>query len=326
MKRIQYIDCMRGMTMILVVYSHVIVYSYKIDDGSFLNFLFLMFRMPLFFFISGFLAYTFFDLERFKKKFKKRLFGQLTPTFVMLALYEIWINKTDFSGFSTNYKHGYWFTIVVFILFFFFACISVCLDKLKTKRYIKATVFLLTAIGLSLAYYRIPSFTESSICKALSLPLAASYAPFYSFGMLSKMFYEKYKFFITNSWIITGNIFAFIIVYLSPIPDLICSFFAILVIHAMFHHYQGYFSEDTKIGRSLSYIGKNTISIYFFHYFAFKYFQLNWLASFLIDNDMQLFGGFLTLLIALFVIVLCLLAERAIAICKPIYWLMLGKY
>lgn len=56
-ERIEYIDTMRGFTMLLVVYSHVRLYGLYFDDSNIVssfNSIFLLIRMPLFFFISGF--------------------------------------------------------------------------------------------------------------------------------------------------------------------------------------------------------------------------------------------------------------------------------
>ena len=52
--RIEYIDAMRGMTMILVVYSHVCNYCLG-DKTMGFNDIFFLFRLPCFFFISGWL-------------------------------------------------------------------------------------------------------------------------------------------------------------------------------------------------------------------------------------------------------------------------------
>lgn len=54
-KRIEYIDALRGFTMILVVFSHVEMTSLGFETPTFLNSMFMSFRMPLFFFISGFI-------------------------------------------------------------------------------------------------------------------------------------------------------------------------------------------------------------------------------------------------------------------------------
>lgn len=55
-KRIEYIDAMRGFTMILVVFAHISLYAYHEDIATFGN-VFVQFHMPLFFFISGFIFY-----------------------------------------------------------------------------------------------------------------------------------------------------------------------------------------------------------------------------------------------------------------------------
>ena len=53
-KRIGYIDAMRGFTMILVVYSHVCGFCLG-DRQMALNDVLFLFRLPCFFFISGWL-------------------------------------------------------------------------------------------------------------------------------------------------------------------------------------------------------------------------------------------------------------------------------
>ena len=56
--RLEWLDAMRGLTMILVVAYHVAQMSFGLSEktSSSLPF-FVLFRMPLFFFVSGFLAY-----------------------------------------------------------------------------------------------------------------------------------------------------------------------------------------------------------------------------------------------------------------------------
>ena len=54
-QRIEYIDAMRGFTMIIVVLHHVSLMAFGVDS-AFEKWSY-EFRMPLFFFISGFLMY-----------------------------------------------------------------------------------------------------------------------------------------------------------------------------------------------------------------------------------------------------------------------------
>lgn len=56
--RLGYIDCIRGLMMLMVVFHHIetfslFQFSYETEIAKF----FQLFRMPMFFFISGFLAF-----------------------------------------------------------------------------------------------------------------------------------------------------------------------------------------------------------------------------------------------------------------------------
>lgn len=94
-KRLEYIDALRGFTMILVVFAHIINYGYHITDAKAetmdtFNNLFIRFRMPLFFFISGFVLYKqerIWDKPFIKDFIKKKFFVQIVPTFIFLFLF-----------------------------------------------------------------------------------------------------------------------------------------------------------------------------------------------------------------------------------------------
>ena len=52
--RIQYIDVLRGIAILLVIYSHSLVLMVSSTNLSDLNHIFLQFRMPLFFLLADF--------------------------------------------------------------------------------------------------------------------------------------------------------------------------------------------------------------------------------------------------------------------------------
>ena len=82
-RRIEYIDAMRGFTMILVVYSHICNYCLG-DKWMAFNDVFFLFRLPCFFFISGWL---FDSLRRPASDIIKRKFQiQIVPTVIFLLL------------------------------------------------------------------------------------------------------------------------------------------------------------------------------------------------------------------------------------------------
>lgn len=100
-KRLEYIDALRGFTMILVVFAHIINYGYHITDAKAetmdtFNNLFIRFRMPLFFFISGFVLYKqerIWDKPFIKDFIKKKFFVQIVPTFIFLFLFAYLYNS-----------------------------------------------------------------------------------------------------------------------------------------------------------------------------------------------------------------------------------------
>lgn len=71
-ERIGYIDAMRGFTMLLVVYSHILYFGYGplfMEHRTTFNDVFTIIYMPLFFFISGFVLYRKIFVCSFVNKF-----------------------------------------------------------------------------------------------------------------------------------------------------------------------------------------------------------------------------------------------------------------
>ncbi len=148
--RLEWLDALRGFTMIMVVANHVAQMGFEEEwrNSYSLQFLFL-FRMPLFFFISGFLAYktprTPSDSpclggEQGSSPHQegagrvwwslllKKLRVQIVPTLVFFLLYIAMMSPNFLTGlensFHTPNKSGYWFTIALlymFIIYYTFA-------------------------------------------------------------------------------------------------------------------------------------------------------------------------------------------------------------
>lgn len=243
----------------------------------------------------------------------------------MILLNDLWNNEVFLSGFTENIKHGYWFTVVVFFYFVLFAAMGYVCDRIKTKLSIKATVYVVVALAIALSSHIFVELMDTDISCAFSYPLIAEYIPYYCFGLLSRMYYDTFMRVITDSRLVSAFLVIFVVVYnIDFIPHTPCCITAILVINAFFFHYKGFFSLDTKVGVCLSYIGKNTLSIYFLHYFVFKYMNLHWLATFIMDNNVQFIGVLLTIFLSLVIIALCLLVERGLRVAKPLHAIMFG--
>ena len=111
-KRIEYIDAMRGFTMILVVYSHICHFCLG-DSLLGYNGTFFLFRLPCFFFISGWLFEPV-SQRPFRQIVHKKFMVQIVPTFIFLL---ILAPPPEFFHQLGAVKGGYWFTFVLFEFF-----------------------------------------------------------------------------------------------------------------------------------------------------------------------------------------------------------------
>ena len=136
-QRIAYIDAMRGFTMILVVFSHVCSMCFG-DKSMGYNDVFYLFRMPCFFFISGWLFNPF--KGTFSSVAKHKFMVQIIPTVIFLLL--LAPPPMFFSKLGAT-KGGYWFTFVLFEYF---------IISMLSSRYLKKWGLLL-AIVISVSSY-----------------------------------------------------------------------------------------------------------------------------------------------------------------------------
>lgn len=137
-KRLEWLDSMRGVTMIFVVMFHVMNMSFMRPTQGILTFEIIeLMRMPLFFLISGFLAYKseLFKNYRFHQLVLKKLRIQIPSTFLFFFLYILIcfdnpsMKMVEFLESGT--KGGYWFTIVLFYMFLIYYSISYINKLLK---------------------------------------------------------------------------------------------------------------------------------------------------------------------------------------------------
>lgn len=120
---------MRGFCILLVVYGHLEMETSVNAAGS----IFSTFRMPLFFFLSGFLCYSSFT-PLSVNKFKRRTFGQLLPTIITGSIFIILMRNGDFEdALFDKSKAGYWFTLVAFEIYLLYAVFSYAVDHNHSK-------------------------------------------------------------------------------------------------------------------------------------------------------------------------------------------------
>ncbi|MCH5175649.1 MAG: acyltransferase family protein [Prevotellaceae bacterium] len=87
-----WIDAMRGFSMCVVVLGHVLLSMQIGGYNSFIGSIFLTFRMPLFFFVSGFFSYkasSWWSKKRVGNMLKRKIQAQILCTLLFASLFQL---------------------------------------------------------------------------------------------------------------------------------------------------------------------------------------------------------------------------------------------
>ena len=322
--RIEYIDAMRGFTMILVVYSHICNYCLG-DKWMGFNDIFFLFRLPCFFFISGWLFGKIPQENRppVRSVIKHKFMVQLVPTLIFLFL--LAPPPLFFSRLGAT-KGGYWFTFALFI-FFLLHIFSSWLAKRYSSR-LKDWLMLGFAIVISVSTFAYDIFYNRYfsylgwVTKGMGFIsfITWRYYLFFAIGTIVRKHFDAFVHFTDKPLVITLTVIGFSVFVLHPRSEnialsyLIFSIGGVLgmtMVFTFFRKFSAIFSKENFLGRSLQYIGTRTLDIYLLHYF--------FLPRFLVPYGEQLqayhqplleFGASLT--IALCVVFICLILSYII--------------
>jgi len=346
-KRIEYIDALRGFTMILVVAVHV--YSLCFMQGNAkeydlsINNLFGLFRMPLFFFISGFVFFKIgrnWNLGLVTNFITSKIRVQLLSTSIFLILYCIVFQKNITHALYDTAKEGYWFTISLFMYFILYIGIDwfIC-TILRKPAFNNFTITTSITIGLGLYYltnngYLLNLFSPQTT-GLLSIN-KVQYFIFFSLGCFTHKYYNyflkpkrsdyfgvlivaftciSFCFFIQNN---IGHIFI-----KNYILKLFAAVLGITIVMITFKTNEIYFLRSTKIGFYLQIIGKHTLDIYFLHYLFLPY-NLSSIGRWFKNNPNPLFEFFASFALAIIVVVTCLIVSRILRQSSVLSYLLFG--
>ena len=325
-KRLEYIDALRGFTMILVVFAHIINYGYHITDAKAetmdtFNNLFIRFRMPLFFFISGFVLYKqerIWDKPFIKDFIKKKFFVLIVPTLIVLFLFA-YLYNINYIGSLSEMKSGYWFTIALFEFFvLYIVCIKINWGGIDIQ--ILTISIMLYLIGSAYRYYQLHS-EDIWILDFIGI-IHWRYYFFFVLGTLVKKYYSNFCKRMDNQYISAVIIILMVVVHFvvsrffpihqyNTVTFLIQGTLGIMIVFTFFRRYEDSFSKTTFIGKWLQYIGRRTLDIYLLHYFFLPR-NVDELGQFFFDYSNPVLEFFVSLFLALLVIVICLVTSNII--------------
>ena len=323
-KRIKYIDAMRGFTMILVVYSHICGMCLG-DKWMGWNNVFFLFRLPCFFFISGWLFEKTSRMSNPRQLINQKFMVQIVPTFIFLLL--LAPPPLFFTRLGAT-KGGYWFTFTLFIFFLLYLFSSWLVKKWTARQ---QDLFLFAfALTISVAAFCYDIFYNLYFChfgwltKGLGFVslMTWRYYLFFYVGTFVKRHFEVFIRWTSKPVVIIMVIVGFFaisqITHTDCIP-LVFFVFAvggILGLTMIFTAFRllyttPWFLPLTSHLSPLIYIGTRTLDIYLLHYFFLPRFLIAY-GHQLWAYDSKVLEFFVALVLALIVVCLCLIASRII--------------
>ena len=325
-KRIEYIDAMRGFTMILVVYSHIIFFGYGDDSITSFNSFFVNFRMPLFFFISGWVLYKVgrsWDWNFIKDFLPKKFMVQIIPTvfFFLIFIYffrDMHITKETLGP----SKSGYWFTLTLFEFFLIYAA-TMLLNPFKNQGIKEDLVVIVVA---SVVYF-FSSFREHSnpVVADVYHYLGINYLRYYVFfclGTFIKKYYEEFCRLMDNKYVMALVLMGLLgmIMFSGPLlyhlhaitfVFIVYGTLGIMVVLTFFRKHENRVSSQTVLGRYLQFIGRRTLDVYLLHY-LFLPRHLEMVGVFFKENPNPVLEFFVSVFLACLVIIVCLTVSEVL--------------
>ena len=295
--RMEWLDALRGFTMIMVVANHVCGSTFFVPYKASASMqLLILFRMPLFFFISGFLAYKaaqIWDLRSLGQLLWKKFRIQTVPTVAFFLFAAAVLGKgfapTALKWLSEPMKGGYWFTIVLlymFIVYYLFCYVEKWLQKIHIPTWVSMVVLFVISLCFYETCYQPRYFAwavghrgpSNVFMDYSSFGQLFMYFPFFIYGNIVRRYWDKAQHVMDSLWFYPLLIVLVVFSALDStrwhtlrmawaiIPLTLARFSLLTMVFMYFRHYHQYFTQMTWIGRSFQYIGRRTLDIYLIHY------------------------------------------------------------
>ena len=273
-KRIPYLDALKCIGILLVIRGHVEFMGLGLDE-TYVNPSSLMmysFNMPIFFFVSGLLAYKSNDLGAWGtiSKLKDKFLYLVLPALLFAAYFKLYGQESIFDIFTKGFGM-YWFTFTLFEVFVLYY-IAVVFSRSK--------LMLITILCfLSVAGVGYLSFFSKYEIAFLDFNHLAKYFQYFAIGVAAKMYattYDRIMRSETVKLVATGAFFvllAFLFYDILPsvahhfLRDIVLRWLGTFVVISWFYSNNERFDKDTRLNKWISIVGQNSLAIYMLQYF-----------------------------------------------------------
>lgn len=272
-----WIDCLRGFTMLLVVLSHV---ESSLGIETVFSHWCTAFRMPLFFFITGYFAWSsrpLRGLSGMKNVIVRRFVMVVWPTLIFFPIYcalYIYHNHTVKEILMSNTMIGYWFTVAAFEM------LALCLPLIKLlhqdmRSRVIATVLLLVAIpiaGLLGDYITHSHLIVHKVVLLLLIRKVLYFLPCFIAGVLLHCWQERLSAILKQKAVLAVVAVALFIglnmteIDNEAIVTPLCMLLAVCIFYAA-EALKRTLNSQARFVRIISYVGRSTLPVYLIYLF-----------------------------------------------------------
>lgn len=352
-KRIEWLDAMRGFTMILVVAYHVAQFGFLENEKTSAALPFLvLFRMPLFFFVSGFLAYKadfIWNIRNTLPLIGKKLHVQIIPAVIFLCLFIIFrTNGTFLDGFmramQSPTKNGYWFTWVLLQMFLIYYVISIVaqrtLPSLPGRGWgwiLWVSVWLLSIAAYETLYLpKVFKYHQEPVYAYTSFVQTIRFMQFFLLGNIVHRYWDRVQKIFDSAWffpmtatlavVCCADIFRWHTLKFAwtNLPRTTAMYALLLIVVMFFRYNQEWFRKERPLGKALQYAGSHTLDIYLLHFLLIPSlpFVGTWLNA---HHPNFLLDILCSIGVAVPIVALCLLISQIAHTSKPLGKFLFGK-
>lgn len=267
--RIIYFDTLKGAAILYVVYNHLVWICMQ-ERESISSALFESVCMNMFFLISGRLAMRQKSVRTKENAIQilfKKTYSLFFPALLWFAFSIYYWHLELVDSCLSEFKNGFWFTYVLFAVFFYEICLYLVINQLKISSKTRSII----NIGLSvLLYIAGIIFYKEINCpqgNLLSLSLFLKYIIFFVIGFEYDFLHTMVSKIRSNHFLMLLIVIMFFVYpYQSACLQLIFNLCRVYLIFIIFKE-SGILNTDNTFSRILSWWGRNSLPIYFIHFF-----------------------------------------------------------
>ena len=275
-KRIAYLDALKCIGILMVLDWHIRSLNGFTPYGSLSALMIYSFALPVFFFVSGFLAYKQnMSIKDVCDNIRKKFLFLVIPALVFRVGTDLMNQKSLFS-FITGGMHGYWFTVVLFECFLVYYLITLAIKNEKWR--------IGVLLALSIAGIGMLAIDKDLGPAFFDLRRLTKYFQFFVLGTLAMKFRPKYELLVNNEIVKAAVLlFFFVVLFLTSyditpalhhfMRDVVLRYLGAFAVISYFACHADYFQQKSKVNSIINCIGQNSLAIYLLQYFFLPHFQ-----------------------------------------------------